>query len=577
MSKDFDPASVPVYPVVRMSLVGDQVLVDDVPVVVPPGVEPRVAGLSVVAARAAAREGAVQAIRAVASDGAGNSWPVVVDADGGVWPLDKVGSTPTSPGRRTGRGSTRSRVGVRLGVGAAAVVVAVTAVGGVVLLGHSSAPASGPVSTVTVTPSATATELPVIAPVGWSAQAVWSSVPVPSPAGAPTAAPVVVSGATVFTVIAHGVGGVAVAALNARTGAVQWSRPVTGSQVSAGPVLGRVNGSSVVMVATDTRVVAFSPAGVAVGSWPVPTNGGAATGGVVLSAAGPILPRSQTTVSIVGPGNKLLTRALPPGGRAVAVLGRGAVLVTDTAGHAYRVTSPTVAGKPVTLPAPKGFTGGSTVAVTGGQLVQSWTSAKAGAGGAQMQVLRASALSTLRPSWTTAAIPASSAATPVMVSPDGRTGVAGSVVVNLATGASSALPAGWSPLGVGSGVIWCRNADQKVVAASPAGAVIGGAGTGTSPSQGTVGGGSGQPVSPYALVGGSALVLASADSVPRLYLLPALASPAGAASPPAPVSTTPPVPTALPSTPAKKPVKKSPTKKAPAKKPSPTSSAGGHK
>ncbi|MDQ2850803.1 MAG: hypothetical protein M3Y49_08720, partial [Actinomycetota bacterium] len=322
----FDPTRVPVYPVVRMSLVGDRVTVDDVVVVVPPGVEPRVAGLSVVAARAAARQGAVQAVRAVASDGVGNSWPVVVDGDGTVWSLNTPGATPVTT-KRGGSGRTGSRVGVRLVVGGAALGLAAAVMGGVVVLGHSGS-AHAAVATVTVTPSATATELPVSAPVGWSAQAEWSSVPVPSPAGASSPAPMVaVSGSTVFAVITRGTGGLSVAVLSARTGAVAWARPVTGSQVVAGPVVGRMNGAPVVMVATDTRVVAFTPAGSPVGSWAVPVNAAAGSRAVVLTPAGPILARSQTTVSIVGPGNTLVARALPPGGRAVAVLAGGAVLV----------------------------------------------------------------------------------------------------------------------------------------------------------------------------------------------------------------------------------------------------------
>ncbi|XAS78326.1 hypothetical protein V3G39_18010 (plasmid) [Dermatophilaceae bacterium Sec6.4] len=578
----FDPSRVPVYPVVRMSLVGDLVTVDDVVVVVPPGVEPRIAGLNVVAARAAARQGAVQAVRAVACDGAGNSWPVVVDGHGKMWPLDTPGATPVT-GKRSGSGRTRSRVGVRLAVSGSAVALAVAVMGGVVLLGHSGG-AGAAVATVTVTPSATPTELPVTAPVGWSAQASWSSVAVPAPSGASTPAPMVaVSGTTVFTVITRGVGGLSVAALHARTGAVAWARPVTGSQVTAGPVLGAINGAPVVMVATNTAVVAFTPAGVPVGSWTVPVTAAAGSSAVVLTPAGPILPRTQTTVSIVGPDNTLMARALPPGGRAVAVLGGGAVLVTDTTGHAYKVTSPTVAGTPIGLPAPKGYTGGVTVAVTATQLVQSWSPTKATAGGgAPVQVLRASALSTLTPSWTGAQIPATSGATGLMTSPDGRTGVAGARVVNLTTGAVGGLPAGWSPLGVGNGVIWCHNANQQVVAVTASGAVIGGAGTGTDPAP-TPGGGTGQPVTPYALVGRSALVLAAADSVPRLYLLPAdpgaATSPAPSPTSITPAATTPPVPSSTASTPAKKTPKKPSTKpgKKPSKKPSVTSSKGGRR
>lgn len=523
---EFDPASVPVYPVVRMSLVRGQVRVDDEPISVPAGVEPRDAALAVVAARAAAREGSIRAVRVLASDEAGHTWPMVVDAKGGTWSLTGSGTSISSPTRKSDRGSGQARTGVRVAVIGSAVLLVVGAGAAVVAVGHHGAAPTRAAATVTVTPTATATELPVQAPVGWSAQAVWSSGQVAAPeTGQGAGSPVAVRAGVVFAVTTTGGGGLSLAGVDPRTGAPLWSKTIAGSSVMAGPTLARVNGAEVVLVATDTAVTAWSPAGTRVGSWPVPTSG-SGTSATVLTAAGPIIARSQTTVSIVGPAGTLATRALPPGGRAVALLGGGAVLVTDTAGHAWKVTSPTVAGKETALPAPKGFSGGRTVAVTGSALVQAWTPTKTTTAATATVVLRSSAIATLRPGWTSKAFTSANASTTMATSPDGQLGVTGSTVVNLRTGGLRALPTGWSLQSVTNAVIWCQNADQQVVAASKDGAPLGGASTGSTPSLSTTDT-VGQPVTPVGQIGGSALVISAADNVSRLYLLPPASSGGG--------------------------------------------------
>lgn len=256
------------------------------------------------------------------------------------------------------------------------------------------------------------------------------------------------------------------------------------------------------------------------------------TTGVVLTPAGPIIPRSQTTVSIVGPGMKLLVRALPAGGRPVALLGQGALLVTDVSGHAWRVTSPAVAGAPLTLAVPKGWSGGTTVAVTGSSLIQAWRPAKAAS--TDTVILRSSPLATLKPGWTSKAITVGSRGSALLTSPSGALGVLGGSVVDLGTGGLRGLPQGWTAQLVSDRVIWATNTDQKIVAASPAGAALGGARTGTTPATtgNDDGAGGTQAVVPVGLVGSSALVIGTADSVPRLYLLPTAAAQPAAKSQP---------------------------------------------
>ncbi|NYJ76463.1 hypothetical protein [Allobranchiibius huperziae] len=408
------------------------------------------------------------------------------------------------------------------------------------------------------------------APVGWSPQAFWSSAAVAAvDATQQTASPVAVNGSSIYAVTTHGSGEMALSALSARTGAPVWSKDLAGSSITTGPTLGRVAGVPVVMVATDTEVSAWSMTGQRLGEWPVPTAG--IDTAVVLTPAGPIIPRSQTTVSIVGLGGKLVTRALPPGGRAVAILPKDTLLATDSGGHAWKVSSPTVAGNPTALSAPKGWTGGTTVAVTDTTLVQQWTPAKATTTGAVL--LRATALDGLRARWTTGSINTQNAASPLLVSPSGTLGVLGSSVVDLRTGGLHQLPAGWTARQAGDQVIWCTNADQQTVAASVTGTPLGGASTGTTSTLNNTNGATGasDPVIPAGTVGTSALVIGSADDTARLYLLPSTA-----ASTPSATSTPSSVPaTTAPPTPAKKP---SPTSKPKAtKKPAAkgSSSAGG--
>ena len=550
-SETFDPAAVPVYPSVRLSLIRGQVAVDDEPVTVPVGMTPQQAGVRIVAARAAAREGSIQAIQAVASDEAGHTWRMVIDAAGQVWPLTESGAS-----LGTARASPRNgqkRVGVRVAVLGTAVVLVGGGLGGLIAAHHSHSPAPHPAVTRTVTPTATPTELPVAAPVGWSPQALWSSGPVAAPdSSQQSTAAAAVSGNFVYTVRTSGDSGLSLAALSTRTGAPVWSNGLNGSSVTQGPVLGRVAGVPVVMVATDTAVSAWSLQGKRLGDWPVPTVGTGDTA-VALTPAGPIIPRSQTTVSIVGLGGKLVTRALPPGGRAVAILAGDTLLVTDTGGHAWKVTSPTVAGNPVTLPAPKGWTGGTTVAVTGTTLIQQWTPAKATSTGAVL--LRATALNGLRPGWTSAAINTQNAASPLLVSPSGTVGVLGSAVVDLHTGGLRDLPVGWTAQLAGDRVIWCTNADQQLVAASLTGAPQGGAPVGT-PTLNNANGSTGatDPAIPAGTIGTSALVIGTADTTPRLYLLPSTAAattPSSTSTPSSvPSTTAPPKPAKTSSTPA---------------------------
>ncbi|NYJ76531.1 hypothetical protein [Allobranchiibius huperziae] len=569
MGKTFDPSVVPVYPKVRLSLVRGQVTVDDEPVTVPPGMTPQEAGVQVVAARAAAREGAIQAIQAVASDEAGNTWRMVIDADGRVWPLTESGASASTDGSTSRNG--QKRTGVRVAVLGTAVVLVGGGIAGIVVAHHGEAPAPHAAVTRTVTPSATPTELPVAAPVGWSPQAAWSSAAVASvDASQQTASPVAVGGRSIYAVTTHGNGDLALSALSARTGAPVWSKDLAGSSVTTGPTLGRVAGVSVVMVATDTDVSAWSMTGQRLGDWPVPASGTDTT--VLLTPAGPIIPRSQTTVSIVGLGGKLVTRALPPGGHAVAILPKDTLLATDTGGHAWKVTSPTVAGNPITLPAPKGWTGGTTVAVTETTLIQQWTPAKATSTGTV--VLRATALNGLRAGWTTGSIDTQNAASPLLMSPSGTVGVLGSSVVDLRTGGLHSLPAGWTTQLAGDQVIWCTNADQQTVAATTTGVPLGGASTGTTSNLNNANG-STDPVIPAGVVGTSALVIGSADDTPRLYLLPSTTATGSAtASTPSSVPSTTVAP--APSTPAKKLTTKTTKKPASSKKTSAkTSTAGG--
>ena len=508
----------------------------------------------------------------MACDEAGNTWRMVIDANGGVWPLTQAGASaaPTQRGARNGQ----RRVGARVAVIGTAVVLVGGGIGGIVVAHPSAGPPPHPAVTRTVTPTATPTELPVAAPVGWSPQASWSSIPVAAvDATQHTSGPVALSGRSVFVVTTRGGGGLSLTALNTHTGGQVWSQDLAGSSVTQGLVLGRIAGVPVVLVATDTTVSAWSLAGQPLGEWPVPAAGTGDTA-VMLTPAGPIIPRSQTTVSIVGLGGKLVTRALPPGGHAVAILPKDTLLVTDGAGHAWRVTSPAVAGNPTTLPAPKGWTGGTTVAVTDSTLIQQWTPATATTTGAVL--LRATALVGLRAGWTTGSINTANAETPLLVSPSGTVGVLGSTVVDLRAGGLHALPAGWTATQAGDQVIWCTNADQQTVAASPHRCASGGAPVGTTPTLSNPNGAAGgsDPVIPAGTIGTSALVIGSADTTPRLYLLPTTGMGKGAGATTPTTTAVPSAPsTTAPPKPAKKPVPSTSPK--PAKKPSKSSTSGG--
>lgn len=387
------------------------------------------------------------AIRAVLGLGFEPAEVGVVRADGSLSVVADEDPAAAAPGRRR-----------KLLLLAAAVVVAAGCggVGAVAVAVHpwTRAAAAVPVA-ASVTPAAV--QLPVMAPVGWSAVATWSS---PLPAGASTIGVVAAQG-SVFTASADGN---AVVALDAGTGGVRWSTAADGA-LTGGPALVRTAaGASQLLAWTGDEVLALDPvSGAKLSTWSLDSDlaqVAAVAGGIVVSGQGQHVR--------VPDGSALVTRVVPAGGVVAGVTTSGSLVVTG-ADTAWLVDSAVVAGEGATLSAPNGLTWAGAVGMAGDTLVGAFTSSTS-----SDVVLRGFDIGTWAPLWTTAGVPGGqfigNGSTPLMTSPQGRWGIYGSTAIDLRSGTIHALPSDWATAAVGD-TLALGSTGGQVVSVTNAGVV----------------------------------------------------------------------------------------------------------
>ena len=538
-SLDIDPSTVPYFPCVRIELrqasPGGQVegLVEGVVVATDPDVSVvRGAVVSEVAEQAAAREGAIRAVRTTGVGVDGSSWDQVITADGQVLEV----TAPTAPGS-SGRPSP-----VVLGC-AGFLLVLVLAVAGVVVVvsRHPAAPMKAQV-TRTVAPAPSPTQLPVVGPAGSSSQAAWS-VPLGTPTG--STATVGIDGQRVYAADA---GHQSVAAYQSSTGRAAWSAKVDGPVV-AGPMLAMIDGASRVVAATNDHVYAWVPGtGAKSGSW---STGLPGAGTVRLTGTGPVVGTDANHVRIVV-GGQLVTRVVPADATPIAPGSAGSLIVAGAPGQVWSVGSAQVAGSPIVLTAPAGTAFSAVVGSTSTRLVAAFT--KTTSGGSAQVVLRAFTVGSWAPLWTTVAIPSSQAALtgggtlPLVVSPDGSWGIYGSTTVAMSSGTTAGLPTDWQTSCVGHGLAFGVSGG-KVLAATPTGLTASSTAAARVTAASGAASGTSQVVPPQGGGNGFAFIIASSGSNAALYAVAA------------------PVPTPVPSPSSTSTKPAAPKKSAPAKKP----------
>ena len=397
------------------------------------GEEPASAIVRLAAESAAAREGAVKAVRVRASSG-GSVWSLVVDASGEVWDAPTV--TRSAVSRRQKAGLVALLTGVLvIPVGGAAAIVGSRM--------SDSEPSTKTVRTVTVAaPSATATQVPVLSPSGEQMVAMWSSDALAnSGAGSLGASstlskssPAVALGSCVATVMRSGRDS-AVRCLRADNGAQVWSVRVDASGTSLWPAGdGVVVTSSSQVRVLDARGRTRASRTLGNGERPL------------LLGSGVAVQVSKTTV-LIDQAGRWVPRVVPAGASVVGTHGEAAV-VADRSGQVWSVTDGRVAPAAARLAAPdKGAKPAGVLGLTPDGFLYGWESPAK-----ELVVQRFRVSAPTRPVMT-ARVPggtgvgsgwsASTVSGKAVVSPGGRLAVIEDYLVDLASGQARVLPKGW--------------------------------------------------------------------------------------------------------------------------------------
>ncbi len=473
---DFDYTAVPIYPSVAIELhrVADgteQAFMNGREVPIEPGQSAKDAAFAAAAAEASAQHG--DAVRVVATTADGNTYRMVVHADGRAWDL----AEPKAKKRPAWVMPTAA---------AGAVTVLALVIGGFALAGRNDTQ-SPAVATSSATPSGTPTELPVLAPDGWITHALWSS-----PALArDDLVPLVYQGLVIVPTANN-----RLVAINAGTGGNVWESTLSSSGLTAGPVVTRLgNGPSIVgqsgtdllwwplRGAKEPRTIALPPSAT-----------------VTFNGAGPLVQLEGQKSAVFDSTGNVQRRVIPAGSVALAANQDGSVTTASDTGLWWHSTNATTAVDGAPLAPPKAGARPLKVAgYAGHHLVMLWTMPDKTIAGAIYDDAKAMTLTKVLPLGVRTDTPKWDA------SPTLTWGVLGNQLVHLDTGATYGL-GDWRTVRVINEIAYGENGSARDgLAVDQAGhtRIIGA-----------------RPTIPAAIVGGRALVIARDGSDPRLYALP---------------------------------------------------------
>jgi hypothetical protein len=263
MTDAFDPTTVPPFPVVTLDLRDDDtVAVDGQPVDIGPDESPRDAGIAAGAARARAQR--LQAVRVRATSPDGTHLMVVTD-EGRPYALED----PTAATEATRRRS-QKRTGTFIVAGATIVVLAL---GGGITAFAIGSQRPAPVVTASPTPPNQGSQLPVLAPPGYSQTAAWAvKVTEQTP-------PVLIDADRIAAVDDTG----NLRIINTQTGRTTWR--------GAGAPSGR---AGVAYTHVENRPVLASASSQSITLWPIDTKAGGKTAGTSVNIG------ARGTVSYLG-------------------------------------------------------------------------------------------------------------------------------------------------------------------------------------------------------------------------------------------------------------------------------------
>lgn len=354
-STDFDPTTVPVYPVVPIELrqldgeVSQRVFVNGREIPVPPGVEPKDAAMTAAAAEAATQIGDAIRVNATSPDGQG--WRMVVHADGRVWDLPSDSAAKRLPAWLVPAITAGAAATLAVGVG-----IAVTAT-------HDdpqSRTTATSLGSATPTPSGTPTELPVLPPEGWSSHARWSS-----PVLADPDAPVLVTDQRAIIATDS-----QLVAMNTTSGAIAWRSSLPSGGLSADPALAHLGDGPSIVAQSGDRLLWW------------PTDGAKDPKSITLpdgakistNGAAPLATISETRAAIIDGTGTVQARVVPAGSTALAANSDGTITTASDTGFWWHVDNPRLAKDGTALRAPAKAAKPLKVAgYAGHHLVMVWT------------------------------------------------------------------------------------------------------------------------------------------------------------------------------------------------------------
>lgn len=328
-------------------------------------------------------------------------------------------------------------------------VIAFAALGGALV--WKSYQTSGTGGEVQAVANPTPTQLPVVAPAGWQTFASWAT-----PAGSSGVAPVIgPDGSAVFAV------GQELHALDPATGASRWKIKVPAriqslmvTKLDGKTVLGVTDGSSsLTLVSADGKDAKTFALGLGSESK------------IVLDPSGPfiVLPGQHAQIPVKG---VLVPRLVPAGASAMGAMGATVISIDPATGKIWFVDSDAVKfPAPVTLAAPAGAKKlVKVLGYQGGYIVSAWATAKKDSQSTVVAVDRVAGKSLIRVGSSTVGTDALDLST---LSTDASTdlALAGRVLINLASGTATMLPA--SGLSLGAGYAWSSSGASDRVRIAP--------------------------------------------------------------------------------------------------------------
>lgn len=295
---------------------------------------------------------------------------------------------------------------------------------------------------------------------GWTSQAEWTSPEIAAGDSAPTV--LVAEGAAITTT------GDAAAphltALSTSDGSQLWTSPIDAA-LTGPPQLIRWQDEPAVVAATANQLYLWRHLGVE-DETPTPQTWSFTEADVTLVTGSPVplLANEETLTALVLHDGDLRRRALPSGGQPLAADLDGRVLSVGSAGHWWSSGDDgEVSDGTLLAPPAYGSLPGAVLGVGGTTLVVNWTRNNRTTHLAGYDVT-----DQMEPTWT-ATVPGRVAVGDFDVAPDGSWATAGTVAVDLGTGAQEPLGQQWQTIRVTDDRAWSRSeaATRKGASTAP--------------------------------------------------------------------------------------------------------------